>query len=102
MTTVRAPRGLKAAGSRLWKTVMAEFEPEEHELSLLLQACRISDTLDRLQESIDAGEVIVTSPQGTRANPAIVEFRQQAITLAKCMAALNIKDVPDDGRGAQG
>ena len=69
---------------------MAEFEPEEHELSVLLQACRITDTLDRLQASIDAGEVIVTTPQGARANPAIVEFRQQAITLAKCMAALRI------------
>jgi hypothetical protein len=69
---------------------MAEFGPEEHELSVLLQACRITDTLDRLQASIDAGDVIVSSPQGTRANPAIVEFRQQAITLAKCMAALRI------------
>jgi hypothetical protein len=98
MTISRAPKGLKSAGSRLWRTVSNEFELEQHEMAVLLQACRISDTLDRLQASIDDGEVIVSSPQGTRANPAVVEFRQQALTLAKCMAALRIPVETDDQR----
>jgi hypothetical protein len=42
---------------------------------------------------------VVSSPQGMKTNPAIVEFRQQAVTLAKCMASLRIPaDVEDSQR----
>ncbi len=103
MTALRAPRGLKSGGARLWRQVLSDFELGEHEQAVLLQACRIADVLDRLQEVIDSGEVVVSSPQGTKANPAIVEFRQQAVTLAKCMASLRIPidDVQSSGRTSQ-
>ena len=90
MTQSRAVTGLKLGGRRLWKHVTSEFELAEHEESVLLQACRIVDVLDRLQVVIDKGEVLVESPQGLKTNPAVVEFRQQALTLAKCMASLRI------------
>jgi len=69
---------------------MGEYELAEHEEAVLLQACRVADLLDRLQAVIDGSEVVVTSPQGAKTHPAVVEFRQQALTLAKCMAALRI------------
>lgn len=57
---------------------------------MLLQACRIVDLLDELQGVLDSEDVIVSSPQGAKANPAAVEFRQQSVTLAKLMASLRI------------
>lgn len=99
MTKTKAPLGLKIGGRRLWNRVLGDFELAQHEEAVLLQACRIVDVLDRLQVVIDAGEVVVTSPQGMKTNPAIVEFRQQAVTLAKCMASLRIPvDVEDSNR----
>lgn len=90
MTRPQTPRGLKSGGKRLWKQVQDDFELGTHEESVLLQACRIADVLDGLQSVIDREPVIVVSPQGTKTNPAIVEFRQQALTLARLMASLRI------------
>lgn len=103
MGVPRAPRALKSSGRRLWNQVMEEFELGQHEAAVLLQACRIVDVLDRLQAVIDAEEVVVTSPQGTKTNPAVVEFRQQAVTLAKCMASLRIPldEAQSPGRSPQ-
>jgi hypothetical protein len=90
MAAQRAPLGLKMGGKRLWSRVAGPFELDQHELAVLLQACRTADLLDRLQVVIDEGEVIISSSQGLKANPAAVEFRQQALTLAKLMASLRI------------
>lgn len=99
MTKAKAPMGLKLGGARLWNRVVGDFELAQHEEAVLLQACRIVDVLDRLQAVIDVGEVVVASPQGMKANPAVVEFRQQAVTLAKCMASLRIPvDAVDSDR----
>lgn len=90
LSAQRAPEGLKVGGKRLWNRVAGPFELEQHELSLLLQACRTVDLLDRLQAVLEAGDVVIESPQGPKANPAAVEFRQQALALARIMAALAI------------
>jgi hypothetical protein len=102
-TKPKPPAGLKIGGQRLWDRVLGDFELAEHEQAVLLQACRTVDILDRLQVVIDDGAVVVESPQGLKTNPAIVEFRQQAVTLAKCMAALRIpaEDCEDPGRTQQ-
>ena len=103
MTKTATPPGLKLAGRRLWNHVVKEFELGNHEEAVLLQACRIADLLDRLQSLINDGDVVVSSPQGMKVNPAVVEFRQQAVTLAKCMASLRIPldDDQKTGRLAQ-
>jgi hypothetical protein len=86
----RCPVGLRTGGKRLWRQVTDEFELGEHETAVLLQACRVADLLDRLQDVIDTSDVVVSSPQGVKTHPAVVEFRQQALTLAKCMTSLRI------------
>ncbi|MCK6095490.1 terminase [Micrococcus sp. EYE_162] len=86
----RAPRGLKAGGKRLWRAVADEFELAEHELSVLLQAARTVDALDELERIVNAEGVTHESPQGVRAHPALVEARQQRVTLAKLVASLRI------------
>lgn len=99
----RPPKGLQVGARALWRSVMNDFELGKHEESVLLQACRIVDLLDELQEVLDKEPAIVSSPQGTKANPAAVEFRQQSLTLAKLMASLRIPLDEDQqsGRGQQ-
>lgn len=101
MATKRAPVGLKKGGKALWKDVYEEFELGLHEEAVLLQACRTVDLLDELQRVMDEGRVVVASPQGLKAHPAAVEFRQQAATLAKLIASLRIPldEEQEAGRG---
>ncbi|MBU9764749.1 terminase [Mycobacterium sp. TNTM28] len=84
------PRGLKAAGRRLWRSTVGEFVLAEHELALLLQVCRTADACDALQAIVDADGVLDESPQGRRAHPALVELRQQRAIFSRLIAQLGI------------
>lgn len=107
MTNPRVPRGLGAAGKKLWRATTDEFELADHELSVLLEACRTVDNLQQLDEIVSREGVTNTSPQGVRAHPALVEARQQRVTLAKLWASLKFPadDVPASpsarGRGSR-
>lgn len=96
----KTPAGLKAGGRKLWRSVTEEYELGEHELSILLEAARTVDALDALQNIVRDEGVTNTSPQGVRAHPALVEARQQRVTLAKLVASLRIPmdDVEEQGR----
>lgn len=99
----KLPAGLKAGGKKLWRSVTDEFELGEHELSILLEASRTVDALDALQGIVAAEGVTNVSPQGVRAHPALVEARQQRVTLAKLVASLRIplEDEEEEGRTPQ-
>ncbi len=84
------PRGTGKAGAALWRAVLAEYELEEHETLLLREAVRTVDALDELAARVAQDGVVVPSPQGDRAHPALVEARQQRITLARILAALRL------------
>ena len=84
----RAPNGLKAPGRRLWKGVTEALELDEHERALLIEACRTADQLDLLDEVVADEGVLVDG----RAHPALVEARQQRITLTRLVAALRLPE----------
>ena len=86
----KTPSGLKAGGRKLWRSVTDDYELGEHELSILLEAARTVDALDELQRIVREEGVTNVSPQGVRAHPALVEARQQRVTLAKLVASLRI------------
>lgn len=86
----RVPAGLKAGGRKLFRSVTEDFELGEHELSILLEASRTVDALDELEKIVRDEGVTNVSPQGVRAHPALVEARQQRVTLAKLVASLRI------------
>lgn len=94
----KAPKGAKAAGRRLWRSVVKDFSLEEHELALLRQAVAVADLCEALQAEVDASGLIV----GGKANPAMVELRQQRILLARLVVALRVpigdQEGVDDGR----
>lgn len=86
----RTPAGLKAGGRKFWRTVSDEFELGHHELSILVEASRTVDALDELEAIVREEGVTNMSAQGVRAHPALVEARQQRVTLAKLVASLRI------------
>jgi hypothetical protein len=99
-STPRAPDGLQAAGKRLWLSVVKDYEFDEHELALLVEAVRTVDALTRLDHEVRRDGVLVDSPQGQRAHPALVEARQQRIALARLLAALRLPNGEADDRQA--
>lgn len=84
------PPGTKAAGRRLWRSVLADYELDEHETVLLRQAVRVADLCDDLQEILDADGPMVTVKGEIRTHPAAVELRQQRIVLARLVVALRV------------
>jgi hypothetical protein len=87
----RAPAGAGAAGHRLWRAVLSDFELGEHELVLLRQVVRVAGTCDALQRVVDVeGELASNRLGGVRAHPALVELRQQQILLARLIVALRV------------
>jgi hypothetical protein len=95
----KAPQGTGPAGRKLWREVLGEYELEEHEMLLLREAVRTVDTLDALHKK--AKPPIVDSPQGLKANPALIEARQQRIALARILAALRLP-AGEEGDAAAG
>lgn len=90
MQTSKPPTGTKAAGSRLWKSVADVYDLDEHETAVLRSAVATVDLIDVLQAEIVARGAVVESPQGCKANPAVVEIRQQRLVLARLIAALRL------------
>ena len=84
------PTGTGAAGRRLWLSVVTDYDLDEHERAVLVEAVRTVDVLDELDAAVRSEGAIVDGPQGSRANPAAVEARQQRIVLARLLAALRM------------
>lgn len=92
-----APRGSGPAGRRLWTAVQRTYELESHEDALLVAMCRTADRLDAL-EKIAAEQGLTTTGHGTqKISPAVVEYRQQAITYARLATALRLPAGEDNG-----
>ncbi len=86
----KPPVGTGTAGRRLWADVLKAYELEQHELLLLREAVRTVDVLDDLTARVAVDGSVIGSSQGDRAHPALVEARQQRITLARLLAALRL------------
>ncbi|WP_411733479.1 terminase [Paeniglutamicibacter sp.] len=102
MTTGKTPRmppNLNAGGKKMWRSVVEDYDLGPHELTLLLQVVRAVDALDALESVVRAEGVTVTTPQGVKAHPALVESRMQAITLAKLVASLRLPLEEDEEAG---
>lgn len=94
----RPPRGLGGPGRKLWRAVVEPFELEPHELGVLLEAARTADLCADLQLLLTESGLTADSPQGVRVHPAVVELRQQRVTLARLLASLRIPVEDDTGR----
>lgn len=97
-TVPAAPKGLRQSGRRLWRSAMADYEFDTHEELLLVQACRCVDRLDLLAIEAANNPVTVVNVKGDQvAHPALVESRQQSITLARLLASLRMPSGEEGG-----
>ncbi len=102
MTVPAAPRGAKAAGRRLWLSVVDLYELDEHEMVLLREAVRVVDLLAELHAVVERDGPMLTAPDGAvRTHPAAVEARQSRIALARLIGVLRLP-TGDDGEVAAG
>lgn len=96
--TPRPPAGLRTSGRALWRAVMVDYELDEHESTLLREACRTVDSIDLLQAVLDNEGVMSESSQGVRTHPALTELRQQRVTFARLLTALRVPQGEQDTR----
>lgn len=94
-----APDDLGDRGQALWVAVVKAYVLGPHELSTLVEVCRTADTLDALAEVVREAGPMAAWGSGGRAHPALVEARQQRLTLAKLLRALGIPPDEADERG---
>lgn len=92
-TTQRAPApaGTRAAGRRLWRSVVDAFDLEEHELALLREAVRTVDQLDQLAAVVAEDGPMVDG----KVHPALTESRQLRPVLARLLASLRVPEDDD-------
>jgi hypothetical protein len=91
------PEGTKTAGRRLWKSVLSDFELEEHEQVLLVQAVRVADLCEDLQAVVDQEGPLLSVDGLPRTHPAVIELRQQRLVLARLIVALRVP-LGDEGQ----
>ncbi len=97
MTPPKPPASLRTTGKHLWTAVTRGWELTTHEELLLLQACRVADLCDALATVVgDEGPL-----RAGRANPAVVELRQQQQLLGRLIVALRIPVGDEDAKASQ-
>jgi hypothetical protein len=86
----RAPRGLKAAGARLWREATAEFDYDADHRVILHELCAVVDTMEDLKVIVAAEGLMAESSQGLRTHPAVTELRQQRLLLVRLARQLRL------------
>ena len=89
----RKPKGLESPGADLWVKVVEEFDLEDHGLAVLEQLCRTQNRIAQLDAIVDTEGLMVDSPQGRKAHPALVESRQLRTVFYRLAGALNFPEV---------
>lgn len=91
MTASKTPRGLATEGRKLWRSILDDYDLEQHELAVLTVACRTVDRLEDAATILTGEPLTITNTKGdTIAHPLLVEQRQQAITLVRLLASLRL------------
>jgi hypothetical protein len=101
----KPPGGLKRSGRALWRAVLSDFVLDEHETTILREACRTADLLDGLEALLTEEGLTSETSQGRRIHPAAAELRAQRVTFARLLTALRIPTGEESegrtqGRGA--
>src|SRR5215203_7307057 len=95
---LKTPSGLRAPARRLWAAVVDKYVLTPAELTLLVEACRTSDELERLERAVRAlPELTTTGSAGqVKAHPLLGEVRAHRQLLERLAGALNLPDVDQE------
>lgn len=87
--------GLGTAGKALWDEVTDGRTLSTAHKTLLVNACRIADRLDEIDNEIPRAGLTVINHQGTTSvNPLICEQRQQLAQLSAVLTRMGFKELP--------
>lgn len=90
-------------GQAFWRSVTADFEADDGETALLIEACRTLDVLDQLAAAVERDGLIVKGSTGQPVtHPAVAEARQQRVVLARLLKALRLdeeEEAPTEAAG---
>jgi len=91
------PHILGAEGQKMWAAIIAEVAPnwrlDARDLYLLTQACRLEDTIAKLELAIgNEGEMSTGSKGQPVVHPAIPEARQLALAQARLLEKIELED----------
>jgi hypothetical protein len=92
----QAPKGLGNEGRKFWRAVISEWRFRPDELRILARACRILDTLAKLDEELQGADMIMRGSRGMIANPLLTERRLHEETLARLIRQLSLADGEGD------
>jgi hypothetical protein len=91
------PDGLHNAGRQLWASVTTDYEIEQHERLLLIEACRVADRLDAIAAELVGAPLAMTNFKGDPcSNPLLVEARQQGSVFSRLLASLRLRAGDED------
>lgn len=83
------PSDLAAAGRRLWREIVAEYELSPAEMAILREACRTADECERIRIALAAAEPTTLGSTGQeRGNPLLGEARRHREQLSRLISAL--------------
>ena len=95
MKQPRKPRGLGAAGTRLWESVLETYLMDDYpeKLVALEHAARVADRIAELEREADKQPLIVLgSARQKTINPLVSEARFQRGLLVSLLSKLNFSD----------
>ena len=85
------PKDLQVEGRKLWRDVVAEFEPNAAELALLYQLCLTVDELAEMKaEMAEMGVVVAGSRGQPRVNPVLSAIAAHRRLVDQLVVALGV------------
>ena len=89
MTIPKPPDDLAATGTKLWRTMLIDYDLTASELVILHEAARTSDELDRLAAALVTAELTVKGSMGQPvSSPLLDDVRRHRDTLGKLLGQL--------------
>jgi hypothetical protein len=82
----------------MWEDICGRYELDFSDRAILIQACRMADNCDRIAAQLRKSGLTHWTDIGSEAiSPLLVEMRQQALAMARMLAALKLP--ADDSQG---
>lgn len=95
MSKPAAPKGLAAAGAKLWRDVVAKYDLRVDELEVLERACRATDRTVAMQDCLAGESLLVKGSMGQPVvHPLVAEIRAHEAQVASLLARLKLPDDP--------
>ena len=88
----KPPKGLKAGGKELWKSVLSGWDVAKEQFQLLENVCRSQDRIDRLSRIVEREGPVVKGRFGVSvAHPAALLLRSEVANFSQLYRLLQLE-----------